>query len=196
MFQITPVIKNIIIINVIFFIGQMMLPHVQFAMSPIFTGEFQVYQIVTNVFSHGGFNHLFFNMLSLVFLGTMLERSIDAKSFGIIYLASALGGLIFNEIATYISFFYLGGGLARVLGASGAIAGIVAALATYAPNQRVQLLFPPIPVKLKWLALFFLVMDIRGGVSGVSDGIAHWVHIGGTVTGFLLMKFWYLRKRW
>jgi membrane associated rhomboid family serine protease len=194
MFQITPVIKNIIIINVLFFIGQMMLPQVTFAMYPVFDDGFKVYQIVTNVFSHAGFNHLFFNMLTLVFLGTMLERQIDGKSFGIIYLLSAFGGLLINEGVNYLNAFHLGGSLSIVLGASGAVSGIVAALAAYAPNQEVRLIFPPIPVKMKWLALVFLVMDLRGGVSGVSDGVAHWVHIGGMATGFLLMKFWYLRK--
>ena len=144
--------------------------------------------------NHAGFNHLFFNMLTLVFLGTMLERQIDGKSFGIIYLLSAFGGLLINEGVNYLNAFHLGGSLSIVLGASGAVSGIVAALATYAPNQEVRLIFPPIPVKMKWLALVFLVMDLRGGVSGVSDGVAHWVHIGGMATGFLLMKFWYLRK--
>lgn len=194
MFQLTPVIKNIIIINVLFFIGQIMLPQIAFEMYPVFTEEFKAYQIVTNVFSHAGFNHLFFNMLTLVFLGTMLERSIDAKAFGIIYLASAFGGLFFNEIVNYLNAYHLGGTLSVVLGASGAVSGIVAALATFAPNQQVQLLFPPIPVKLKWLAIVFLVIDLRGGVSGAPTGVAHWVHIGGMVTGFALMKFWYLRK--
>ena len=133
-------------------------------------------------------------MLTLVFLGTMLERQIDSKSFGIIYLLYAFGGLLINEGVNYLNAFHLGGTLSIVLGASGAVSGIVAALATYSPNQEVRLIFPPIPVKMKWIAIVFLVMDLRGGVSGVSDGVAHWVHIGGMTTGFLLMKFWYLRK--
>lgn len=203
MFQITPVIKNIIIINVIFFIGQMLLPHVNFWLYPTLTDNFEPYQVIVNVFSHANLNHLFFNMLALFFLGTMLESQIDSKSFGAIYLLSAFGGLIVNEALNYLNAFYLGGSLSIVIGASGAVSGVVGALAAYAPNHSIRLLFPPIPVKIKWLALFYLLIDIRGGVSGGNaalsesgdHGVAHWVHIGGMATGFLLMKFWYLRKR-
>ncbi len=206
-FRITPVVKNLIILNVVMFIGKWMLQSsnisFNFAMfSPVLDSLlpdydlFKPYQILSSIFSHAGVNHLFFNMLSLFFLGTMLEDRIDSKSFGIIYLASAFGGMIINEL---INLLIVYGSVdlppaGWVLGASGAVAGVIAALATHSPDQQIQLLFPPIPLKLKWLAIIFIAIDLKGGMSGMSDGIAHWVHIGGALTGFLMMKFWYFRR--
>ena len=206
-FRITPVVKNLIILNAVMFVGALMLAKsnisINLAMfSPVIDtllpdyDLFKPYQLITSVFSHANFKHLLFNMVSLFFLGSMLEERIDSKSFGIIYLASAFGGIVINEL---INFLIISGSLnlkpsGWVLGASGAVSGIIAALATFSPNQQIQLLFPPIPLKLKWLAIIFIALDLRGGMSGVSDGIAHWVHIGGALTGFLMMKFWYLRR--
>jgi membrane associated rhomboid family serine protease len=78
-----------------------------------------------------------------------------------------------------------------VVGASGAIYGVVIAFATLFPDMRLQLIFPPIPVKAKYLALFYIVGDLYHGLSGSQDNVAHFAHLGGALIGFLMVKFYF-----
>ena len=77
-----------------------------------------------------------------------------------------------------------------VVGASGALYGVLAAFAFLFPNTRLMLLFPPIPVKAKYLVLGLIVFDLVSGASGARTGIAHFAHVGGALFGFLTLLFW------
>ncbi len=133
------------------------------------------------MFMHGTISHLLFNMLMLFFLGPMVEQSLGAKRFLILYLVSGFGALL----AHYAIFPYVG-----VWGASGAVYGVLVAFAVLFPNVQLMLLFPPIPIKAKWLALILIVVGLISGVGGYQSGIAHFAHLGGALTAFILMVIW------
>ena len=96
-------------------------------------------------------------------------------------------------LVKYIQYHYLGDAsdlYVPILGASGAVYGIFIAFALYFPNVELMLLFPPIPVKAKYLALGLVAWDLLAGVSNAATGIAHFAHIGGALIGFLIIKYW------
>jgi membrane associated rhomboid family serine protease len=229
----TPVVKNLLIINVIVFIAVHLLAFKGIDVGKYLflyhytSAEFQPYQYVTTMFFHLDGFHLFANMLGLVSFGTNLERFIGPKRFLILYVVSGLlGGLFYTgfhagellmmgedlligaqdinylsdsvefnftkEIANAANNEAVGSIIfSRALGASGAVFGIFAAVYRYFPNTEVMLLFPPIPLKIKWL---FLVL--MGGSLLLSlfpfmmQGVAHMAHFGGGVGGLLLVQFW------
>jgi len=183
--NLTEVVKQLIIINAIIFLGTS-LPMLAsfrhyFILYPPSTPYFKPIQLVTHMFMHADMGHLFFNMLALYFFGPMIERLWGAKKFLIYYLLCGLGAMILHLL--------IGGG-APVLGASGAISGVVLAFAMLFPNARVMLLIPPIPMKAKHMVLLFLGIDLFLGLSSYNTGIAHFAHLGGALFGFLLILFW------
>lgn len=205
MFRITDVIRHLLIINLIVFFGSMLLQR-----SGVFDPSmlacyypqseyFRPYQIVTHMFMHGGFAHIFFNMFALVMLGPYVETFLGARRFLLLYFVSGLGALGLHMLIWYFEFSALPPsqfimlmherGLA-VEGASGAIYGVLAAFATLFPNTRLMLLFPPIPVKAKWLVLALVAFDLFSGITGYQVGIAHFAHVGGALFGFLTLMFW------
>ncbi len=206
--RITDVVKNLIIINVLFYLGTMFLmgePQVWelnegiykrllLAMhSPFLENSgFQPFQIVTHTFMHSGqdITHIFFNMFTLFMFGPILEEKWGAKKFLFFYLASGLGALGFYVLVSYFidpSAAYL------LLGASGAVYGVLIAFMFYYPNAQLMLLIPPIPMKAKYLIGGLLAIDIFMGVLGgsyIASNTAHFAHIGGAITGFLIVWYW------
>lgn len=205
MFQITDVIKHLLIINLIMYFGSLLLgqsgvldPKVLYCYYPD-SEYFQPYQVVTHMFMHGGGFHLFFNMFALVMLGPYVESYLQSKRFLLMYLISGFGALGLHMLIWYFQFsalepevyeVYMQSDQLAVVGASGAVYGVLAAFAFLFPNVRLMLLFPPIPVKAKWLVLALVAFDLFSGLSGRSTGIAHFAHIGGAVFGFLTVLFW------
>jgi len=124
MFQISPVVKQLLIINVVFFVvAYVLLPQLQFLL-PLYypTSEFfQPFQIVTNLFMHGDLNHLIFNMLALFFLGPMLEFKLGAKKFLALYLSAGVAGVVGHIVMIFLGQTQI----ASILGASGAVMGIL-----------------------------------------------------------------------
>lgn len=204
--SLTPVVKNFIIINVLLFLATMMWePRVDFYSYPdieSFTDlgryslaaflptskYFYPVQIVSNMFMHGGFRHLLFNMFGLYIFGGLVEGALGPKRFFIFYLVSGIGALLVYWAAG----LFLGGVplSVPVLGASGAVYGVLAAAALISPNQRVMLLFPPIPMKLAYLAIGLVALDVYAGFSGAQTGTAHFAHVGGALIGLALVAFW------
>jgi membrane associated rhomboid family serine protease len=157
--------------------------------------NFRPYQIATHMFMHGNVQHIAFNMLSLYFFGPMIESVWGAKRYLFYYLACGLGSFALH---TGIQWYILQkAGIdpttwnGSMLGASGAIFGLYAAFGYLFPNQTIQLLFPPIPLKAKYFVLIFAGLELFYGVSGVQSGTAHFAHIGGALMGFLLIMYWY-----
>ncbi|HPG11495.1 MAG TPA: rhomboid family intramembrane serine protease, partial [Chitinophagaceae bacterium] len=155
--------------------------------------------------------HILFNMFALWMFGRVLENVWGGKRFLFFYLASGLGaaalhlGIQYFRAEQLLHAFDANditaiknniGAVAPALGASGAVMGVFAAFAYTFPNTELYLMFIPIPIKAKWAILGFVALDLFGGVARVSgDNIAHFAHLGGAITGFLIVLYWNKRNR-
>ncbi len=201
MFHITPVVKHLLIINLVVYFGShIVLPEVSVLYLYYPQSEFfKPYQIVTHMFMHGSLPHLMFNMLALLFLGPYVEAHISPRRFISYYLICGFGAMALYMLIRYIELTSLSplemqllmkNPFHAVVGASGAIYGVLVGFAVLFPNARLMLLFPPIPVKAKYLAIILVGLDLAFGLSGVRTGIAHFAHIGGALFGFILLLMW------
>ncbi len=186
----TPVVLNLIIINVIVFVAQLAFDKTggetgwltnKLALYSYDTGLFKPYQLVTHMFAHGGFFHILFNMYALWLFGAVLEKTWGPKRFLIFYLLCGLA-------AGLTQMFFVSQGAA--IGASGAVMGLLAAFAYTFPNVEFYILPIPFPIKAKYLAIVYAGIDLFGGFSGGSDNIAHFAHLGGLAMGFILAIIW------
>jgi membrane associated rhomboid family serine protease len=182
----TPVVLNLVIINALVWVAQLVLDkswHIteKFALYPYNDPLFKPYQLVTHMFTHGGWAHIIFNMFALWSFGSLLERSWGPKRFLIFYLACGLAAGI-----THLTFQNV-----PAVGASGAIMGLFAAFAYMFPNTEL-IIFPiPVPIKAKYAVAIMAGIDLFGGVSPTYGGnIAHFAHLGGLVMGFILVIIW------
>ena len=202
-FSFPPVIKNLLIINgVVFFIQLLMdnftfggypawyLLNKWFALNPISgvnaAGEpfnFQVWQLITYQFMHGGFTHILFNMFALWMFGSSIEDVFGSKKFLIFYL---LAGVSAGLLHLFVSPL-LGGAPAVTIGASGSIYGVLIAYALFFPDNLIFLYFL-IPVKAKYLIGFLVIIEFLA-VDSASSGVAHLAHLGGALFGFLYIMF-------
>jgi membrane associated rhomboid family serine protease len=187
-----PIVKNLIIINVLVYIAQLTLDS-QFALTdklalyPIDAPEFEPYQIATHMFTHSPqlFFHIIFNMLGLWMFGKELENRWGPKRFLTFYLICGVGAAI-----AHLAVQYLTGNGAAAVGASGAVMGVLAAFAYLFPNTTLFIMPIPFPVKAKWAVLGFIAFDLFSGVTGRGDNVAHFAHLGGALTGFILVLIW------
>jgi membrane associated rhomboid family serine protease len=202
-------VKNLIIINVLVWLIQTSLDGQynitgKLMLYPIFNDSFSPYQIATYMFAHspGTISHIGFNMLGLWMFGRMLENVWGAKRFLIFYLASGVGAALCHLMVQYLRYrhaetLYYGGNpqeafgimatLGPMLGASGAIMGILAAFAYLFPKSEIYI---PIPVKAKWAVIIFAAVDLFSGLTMPGDNIAHFTHLGGALTGFIIVLIW------
>ncbi len=138
---------------------------------------------VTYMFVHGGFFHLFSNMLVLFFLGPRLERKWGGRFFLKFYFVTGLAGALSS-----ILLFTMLGQATVMVGASAAIYGLLVAFALNWPNQRILLWFL-VPVRAKWLVGALAGFTLLSTLGGVQDGVAHWAHLGGLVSGFVYLRY-------
>lgn len=191
-----PIVKNLIIINVLVFLAQNLLPSEylvtgRLALWPINSEFFASYQVATHMFTHGGFSHILFNMFSLWMFGRVLENVWGPKRFLLFYLICGVGAA-----AVHLLVQHLTGSGAPTVGASGAIMGIMAAFAYLFPNTELFIMFIPVPIKAKWAVLGYAAIDLFGGVANFSgDNIAHFAHLGGALTGFIIVLIWNKQNR-
>src|SRR5258708_20358835 len=198
MFSLSPLVRNLIIINVVVFLLQNLLPIgsarcMEFQFNPGLSGfislwpigscAFAPYQFFTYMFAHGGFGHIFFNMLALASFGPILENYWGDKKFLIFYNVSGMGAGIIYALVNY----FLGTGGGSMLGASGAIYGILMAFGMVFPNLEIMLLFPPIPIKAKYMVFLMGFLTYAMDRSG---SVAHVAHFGGAFVAFLLIVYW------
>ncbi|MDQ6903789.1 MAG: rhomboid family intramembrane serine protease [Bacteroidota bacterium] len=182
----TPVVLNLIIINAIVFVAQLVFDSTLgltniLALYPYNSGFFKPYQLVTHMFAHGGFLHIFFNMYALYIFGTTLERVWGPKKFLIFYLVCGLA-------AGLTQMFFVTTGAA--IGASGAIMGLLGAFAYTFPNTEFFILPIPFPIKAKYMAAIYAAFDLFGGFAGSSDNVAHFAHLGGLAMGLIIVIIW------
>jgi membrane associated rhomboid family serine protease len=138
------------------------------------------------MFSHGSIGHIFFNMFALFMFGKTLENVWGPKRFLNFYLLSGIGAAV-----VHLAVQYYMGGYAPAVGASGAVMGVLVAFAYLFPNTELFILFIPFPIKAKWAVIGYVLIDLFGGIANVSgDNIAHFAHLGGALTGFILVLIW------
>jgi len=199
--QLTDVVKSLIIINVMMFIGTQIAGNEVKYMLAVFypTSEyFQPYQLITHMFMHANVTHIFFNMYGLFMFGVPLEQKFGSKKFLIYYLLTGFGALLLYMLIMYIQINYMAMAIninVPMLGASGAIFGLLAGFGVLFANHTIRLLIPPIPMKAKYFVLIFGVLELYLAFSGRDTGVAHFAHIGGAITGFLIMAQWGILRR-
>ncbi|MDO8969775.1 MAG: rhomboid family intramembrane serine protease [Saprospiraceae bacterium] len=156
--------------------------------------HFEPFQIATHMFMHGGLMHLLFNMLGIYWFGTMVEMVWKPQRFLFYYFACGLGAWVAHTGIQWWELDKMGidptTWNGSMLGASGAVFGIMVAFAMNFPDMEIRLLFPPIAMKAKYFVPLIAVAELVFGIGGVSTGIAHYAHLGGALTGFLLIMFW------
>lgn len=215
----TPVTTNLIIINVLMLAADFVLGRKGIDLSDWLglhyfdAPHYHTWQAVTYMFMHANFEHLFFNMFSLYMFGRLLEMAWGAQRFLIYYLVCGVGAAIVQQVAwryglvgdwlhqiqledpdfTYGQLMLEGTKYLNRLvtvGASGSIFGILLAFGMMFPNAQIFLLFPPMPLKAKWLVIGYGLIELFCGVAGSGDGVAHFAHLGGMLFGFLLIMMW------
>jgi membrane associated rhomboid family serine protease len=150
--------------------------------------RFELWQLISYSFLHGGVFHLVLNMYALWLFGTRIENAWGSKAFGIYYFVCVLGaGLVQLFIASQA---VSEGDIYPTIGASGGVFGLLLAFALTYPNERLMLIFPPVILKAKWFVLIFATIELYAGVTGTLAGIAHFAHLGGMLFGFLLLWYW------
>ena len=207
-----PVTKNLIIINVIVFLASLFNENFMIGTFALFypTSQFfHWWQVVTHMFMHGGFWHIFFNMYTLLIFGCVVERIIGSKKFLLFYFVCGLGavalhlGVEYLQLQSYMEGAALGNAAAiqnialikntPTVGASGAIYGVLMGFAMLFPESRITLIFPPITLSAKWMVVAFVAVELLTGITGTASGIAHFAHLGGMLIGWLMILWW--RKR-
>jgi membrane associated rhomboid family serine protease len=182
----TATIGALIGLNVALFLAQLFFPQTTVALGliPGHVFPYRLYTLITYSFLHGGFGHLFFNMLTLYFFGGDLDLFLGRTRFLILYFGSALAGGLASEL------FVRGpaGAPVLVVGASGAVYGLLAAYALYFPHTEVLLWFI-LPIKIWILVLIWVGISLVFSIANSpSDGIAHLAHLGGAAFAFLYVK--------
>ena len=229
--NLTPAVKNIIIINVLIYLACFVVPGLNDALTGYYfaSPNFRPWQIVTHMFMHSqyDFTHIFFNMYALYLFGTALENYWGTKKFVIYYMTCGVGAFFLHMGVSYFEIQKMMQSLTDkeiyqvmitglqegraykvqmvelysaintgVVGASGAVFGVLLGFGMLFPNTELMLLFPPIPLKAKYFVMiygaieFFLAMRQTTG-----DNVAHYAHLGGMLFGYLLLKYWQKNPR-
>lgn len=213
--QITTVVKNLLAINALMFLATIVAEKYGINLAEylglhfFLADDFHPYQLVTYMFMHGGFTHLFFNMFTLYMFGCLLERVWGSKRFLIYYFATGVGAAFVQEavqwgyyeiyLASY-EFVNTGVGIISMsdfinawntVGASGAVYGLLLAFAMMFPNEKMFVIPFPFPIKAKYFVMIFVILELALGVSNnTSDNVAHFAHLGGVLFGFVLVVLW------
>jgi membrane associated rhomboid family serine protease len=214
-----PVIKNLLIINGLVWLAQITIGRQGivdmdqvFALHYFQSVFYKPWQFISYMFLHdpSNFMHILFNMFALWMFGSTLENLWGSKRFLIFYLICGVGAAIVHmgalwydvsQLAEYYraglisdSDFYMGLNV-PTMGASGAVMGIFAAFAYTFPNTQLFIIPIPFPIKAKWAMIGLIALDLFGGFSSRSSGVAHFAHVGGALVGILILMIWNKRDR-
>lgn len=187
--QTPPVVKNLIIINILVFMATSILPVgdrlLSFATLSLGTPWFHTYQFVTYMFLHANLEHLFFNMFALWMFGRTLEYELGSRRFLVYYFVCGVGA----ALVQYLVALGFGELPLFLVGASGAVMGLLLAFGVLHPDATIMLLIPPIPMKAKWFVIGYAVLELLLGWRGVGQ-VAHFAHVGGMLWGLGLLWYW------
>jgi membrane associated rhomboid family serine protease len=190
MLRLTPVIRNLLILNVVVYIIQRIMPEitVYLGLWNLNTPNFRPYQLFTYMFAHDvkSIFHVLFNMLMLVMFGPILEEFWGQRRFLIFYTICGIGAGGFNILID----LFMGGGGTFMIGASGAVYGVMTAFGIIFPEMELRLLFLPISFKAKFMVLILGTLAIWNGLMGSADGVAHLAHLGGIVMAMVMIQVW------
>ncbi len=214
--NIPTVTRNLLLINILAFVATFIFERAGVYLEEygglhfFLASHFQVYQIVTYMFLHGGFTHLFFNMFALWMFGCVIERVWGAKKFLFYYIFCGIGAGLCQELVQFCEFYYtvqtqfpgstlgetitilgnsnLNGAL--TIGASGAIYAILLAFGMIFPEERIFIFPLPVPIKAKWFVCIYVGIELFFAITSMGDGVAHVAHLGGMLFGFLLISHW------
>lgn len=262
--SIPPAVKNLLIVNGLFLLATMVFANMNVDLIEMLglhywtSSNFQIYQVFSHMFMHGGFTHLLSNMFALWMFGTVLERNWGAKRFIFFYIFTALGAAVLYQTVVGFEFYSLQNAidtfqnsstvenlqniilkvsgsmeptylaklksiyadgvisaeeqqyalnvlhgflnvsieLQSVVGASGAVFGILIAFAMYYPNTELMLLFVPFPIKAKYFVGIYAAMELYLGIqNNPGDNVAHFAHLGGALFGYILVRYWNKKNR-
>ncbi|MDE6541188.1 MAG: rhomboid family intramembrane serine protease [Muribaculaceae bacterium] len=229
--RIPPVTKNLAGICIVVWLAMALVPQLDravtrwCAMYYFSSPGYMPFQLVTYLFLHGGFTHMFFNMFALVMFGSVIERALGSERFLVYFMACGIGaGLIQEAVSAvfvhkYMAMFppqaadYIidqGWTLMQqgriytdvtaatlnalvntpLVGASGAIFGVLLAFGMLFPNQPIYMWFIPVPIKAKWFVAGYGLLELSLGLGGVADNVAHFAHLGGMLIGLVMILYW------
>ena len=200
--RLPPITRNLLIANIVVFLlqqvmGDTLIAH--FALWPWGPDQlaqardgsaiaigFRLWQLVTYAFMHGGYLHISFNMFALYMFGGILEQTFGPRNFILYYfvclLVAALTQLLVVKYFTH--------GFEPTLGASGAIFGLLLAFGMLYPQEKLMLMFIPIPIPAWLFVSGYGAVELALGVSGWQPDVAHFAHLGGMLGGFLMIEYW------
>lgn len=212
--------KQLLIINCIAFLASQLVPSITSWCGLHYwqASQFHIYQLVTYIFMHGGWAHLFFNMFALWMFGAVMERTWGSKRFIIYYLVCGIGAGLLQEISqTFMVYYAISPesmnqfleisrispdtllqqqlNMMTTVGASGSIYGILLAFGMTYPEERMFIIPIPFPIKAKWLVIGYAGLEIGLALSNSGDGVAHVAHLGGMLFGFFLIRHWRKSER-
>ena len=183
-FQLTPVVKSLLIANVAVFFLQQVLPNKLDQWGQYNTylavNQFQIWRFFTYMFLHGSVSHILFNMLGLWMFGTQIEALWGQRTFLLYYFVCGIGGSLL-----YGLFALLGIGGGSMVGASGAIFGLLLAYGMTYPDNRIYLM-GILPIKAKYMVVLYGMMELLSIPKGT--GVAHLAHLGGLLAGFIFIQ--------
>ncbi len=204
-FFISPVVKILVIINVVMyiittFIVPTLAPHL-WLYYPTST-LFQPYQLLSHMFMHDpdGLGHLIFNMIGLVMFGSVIEMVWHEQRFLFYYLACGFGATAVNFISEYVQ-IQNGTILPEQievmcsLGASGCVYGVMVAYGITFPENKLGLMFLPFQIPAKYFIPAMIGLDLYFGVTNTQTGVGHFAHYGGAITGVFIMIYWWKTKK-
>lgn len=182
------VTRNVLIAIVVMFLFQQILATSAggqfiaryFPLYPIDTPWFYPWQLLTYALLHGNLMHLFFNGFAIWMFGSQIEHYWGEKRYGIFIVVCIIGSGLANALLSQTP----------AIGISGAVYGLLVAYGMMWPNHTIQLIIPPIPMKAKHLVMIMAGIAFLSSINPRNDGIAHLAHLGGAITGFLLIQYW------
>ncbi|MBR2352116.1 MAG: rhomboid family intramembrane serine protease [Alistipes sp.] len=195
--QSTPVVKNLLIANCVIFLATYLIPSFNSLMGEYFqlywfgAPRYHSYQFITYMFLHGSISHLFFNMYALWMFGRVVEYDLGSRRFLIYYIVCGVGAaLVQLGVATLAGEYYI-----RLVGASGAVMGLLLAFGVMHPNERLFVIPFPVPIKAKWFVVGYALIELFLGSSGLNSQVAHFAHVGGMLWGLALLYYWRRRNK-
>ena len=202
------VTKNLLIINVLCFFGDIVAQRYGIKLSEILglhffmASDFKLYQLVTYMFMHANFSHIFFNMFAVMMFAPALEERWGSQRFLIYYLVTGLGAAVVQQAVWALQLQpvlstmdpTIAATLANrvvTIGASGAVFGILLAFGWLFPEVRMFILFIPIPIRARTLVIIYALIELFSGIAPIpGDNVAHFAHLGGMIFGWLLILWW------
>ena len=219
--NIPTVTKNLLIVNIVAFLLTFVLGtdassdyrlNELLGLHFFMASDFHVYQLLTYMFMHGGFEHIIFNMFALWMFGCIVERVWGAKKFFFYYIVCGVGAGLSQELAQFVQFYLIASeqipsfsmgdiwvvaqnsssvlNAWTTVGASGAIYGILLAFGMLFPEERIFIFPLPVPIKAKYFVIGYAAIELFSAMMTRGDGVAHMAHLGGMLFGFFMIRYW------